>query len=208
MLQTQTIEPGTLSILEKLMKLSSLQDFCLVGGTALALKYGHRISVDLDLFCNQEFNKDLIILELTETFGDQFVYESSRPQWAIFCYIQNVKVDLIHYKHQQIEPTEIFDNYRLYSNPDLIAMKINAVLGRGKKKDFWDIAELLQDYSIAYCIEVHSKKYPSQQLLISIPNALTYFVDADESEEPISLKGQTWASVKKIIQQKVSDYLK
>jgi len=45
-------------------------------------------------------------------------------------------------------------------------------------------------------------------LLIFIPHAITYFTDADESEEPVSLHGQTWDSVKKFISQKVSDYLK
>ncbi len=208
MLQAQAIEPGTLSILEKLMGLSSLQDFYLVGGTALALKYGHRLSVDLDLFGNKDFNKEFIISQLTQTFGEQFMYENTRAQWAIFCYIQNVKVDIIHYKHDQIAKVEVLDNLRLYNSLDLMAMKVNAILGRGKKKDFWDMAELLQHYTIDDCIEAHSKKYPSQQILISIPNALTYFVDADESEEPMSLKGQTWASVKKAIQQKVKEYLK
>ena len=208
MLQTKTIEPGTLSVLEKLMLLPSLKNFYLVGGTALSLKYGHRISVDLDLFCNTDFNRQTIVDELTETFGSNFVFENTNPQWAIFCYINQVKVDLVKYKHPQISEGEISGKLRLYGNPDLIAMKINAILGRGKKKDFWDMAELLKHYSLADCIEAHAKKYPSQQLLISVPQALTYFSDADESEEPISLKGQTWASVKKSIQQKVSDYLK
>ena len=113
---------------------------------------------------------------------------------------------MVHYKHPQIASEEILSKIRLYNDLDLIAMKINAILGRGKKKDFWDIAELLQHYTIAECIEAHSKKYPSQQILISIPNALTYFADADESEDPISLKGQTWLSIKKAIQQKVNDY--
>ena len=208
MLQTQTIEPGTLSLLKQLMELPSLQDFCLVGGTALALKYGHRISVDLDLFCNKEFNKEQILTELLQTFGGHLMYENTRAAWAIFCYINNIKVDLIHYKHQQIAPTETIDGLRLYDTLDLMSMKVNAILGRGKKKDFWDMAELLQHYSVNECIEAHSKKYPNQQILISIPNALTYFTDADESEEPVSLKGQTWASVKKILQKKVNDYLR
>ena len=51
------------------------------------------------------------------------------------------------------------------------------------------------------------QKYPSQQLLISIPQAITYFDDAEESEEPVSLKNQTWNSVKKSIQKSVSEYL-
>lgn len=45
-------------------------------------------------------------------------------------------------------------------------------------------------------------------LLISIPQALTYFADAEESEAPVSLKGQTWEGVKRFIQQHVNEYLK
>ncbi|MBZ4119955.1 hypothetical protein JYG52_24000, partial [Escherichia fergusonii] len=80
---------------------------------------------------------------------------------------------------------------------DIIAMKINAILGRSMKKDFWDVYELLKHYTIDQFISFHSKKFPSQQLMISIPQALVYFEDAEESEEPISLKGQTWEGVKK-----------
>ena len=36
----------------------------------------------------------------------------------------------------------------MYNTEDIIAMKINTILGRGKKKDFWDVAELLQHYSV------------------------------------------------------------
>jgi hypothetical protein len=45
-------------------------------------------------------------------------------------------------------------------------------------------------------------------LAISIPNAITYFVDADESETPVSFKKQTWVGVKKAISKLVSDYLR
>lgn len=45
-------------------------------------------------------------------------------------------------------------------------------------------------------------------LAISIPHTLLYFADADDSEAPVSLKGQTWESVKESIRQKVSDYLR
>jgi hypothetical protein len=56
-------------------------------------------------------------------------------------------------------------------------------------------------------IELHKQKYPSQMLLISTPQALTYFDDANESEDPISLKGQTWEEVKRIISKAVREYL-
>jgi len=44
--------------------------------------------------------------------------------------------------------------------------------------------------------------------LITIPNAITYFADAEESEDPISLKNQNWEGVKEFISSKVSEYLK
>ena len=208
MLQTSTIEPGTFSLLKKLMELPCLKNFYLVGGTALALKYGHRLSVDIDLFGGEDFEKQTIITALTEVFGERFIDSRSRAQWAIFCYIDDVKVDIINYKHPCIREPEVFDNIRVYNDLDILAMKVNAILGRGKKKDFWDLAELFKYYTVTECIEAYDKKFPTQQLLISIPNALTYFADAEESEEPVSLQGQTWPAVKKSIQQKVNEYLK
>ena len=96
----------------------------------------------------------------------------------------------------------------MYGDRDIIAMKVFAILKRAQKKDFWDVAELLQHYPVKEFIHSYDEKYPNHQLLISIPQALVYFEDADESDDPMSLKGQTWPSVKKQIQQKVKAYLK
>jgi hypothetical protein len=87
-------------------------------------------------------------------------------------------------------------------------MKVQAILGRGKKKYFWDIAELLKQYPVADFVRFHKEKYSSQNLLITVPQAITYFGDAEESENPVSLKGQTWKSVQKAIREKVREYLK
>ena len=86
-------------------------------------------------------------------------------------------------------------------------MKIQAILGRAKKKDFWDLHELLQHYSLEKIMDWHKHKYPNQMLAISIPHAITYFSDADETEAPVSFKNQTWTDVKKGIQKAVRDYL-
>ena len=95
----------------------------------------------------------------------------------------------------------------LYSKEDIGAMKIQAILGRGRKKDFRDLYELLKHYPLEQLIKWHKQKYPTQMLAISIPNAITYFADADETEAPVSFKNQTWETVKKGIQQAVRDYL-
>ena len=50
MLSFQTVLPDTLELLKVLMQQPLLNDMRLVGGTSLALQYGHRRSVDLDFF--------------------------------------------------------------------------------------------------------------------------------------------------------------
>lgn len=50
MLSFQTIEPDTLELLKALMAEPSFNGMRLVGGTSLALQYGHRQSVDIDMF--------------------------------------------------------------------------------------------------------------------------------------------------------------
>jgi len=190
------------------MAIQSLKQFSLVGGTAMSLRYGHRSSVDLDLFLHEKFDFKSIENELKNVFGSAFNFESGHKNIGIFCYIQKIKVDIVYFPHQPIEAIEEVDNIRMYSDADISAMKIQAILGRAKKKDFWDLHELLRHYTLQQLMDWHKQKYPSQMLAISIPNAITYFVEAEESETPVSFKNQSWDQIKKDISKKVSDYLR
>lgn len=207
MLFTSTVEPGTFSLLKDLMRLKELEEFVLVGGTALSLKFGHRKSEDIDLFCRQKLSIDSLNLVLKSEYGNGFINENPNIKFAIFCYINSVKTDLVHYPHLLLKPIETVENIRMYSTEDIAAMKINAILGRGVKKDFFDIVELLKHFSMKEIIQFHKQKFPNNSILISIPSALTYFEDAENSPDPISLNGQTWEQVKKTLQKAVRDYL-
>ncbi len=100
------------------------------------------------------------------------------------------------------------EGMRFYGDADIGAKKIQAILGRGVKKDFRGLHELLIHHGLQWLMARHREKYPSQMLALSIPQAISYFADADESEDPVSLKGQTWESIKPSISRTVSDYLK
>ncbi len=208
MLRLETVEPFAFSILEQLLGIPELQDFSLVGGTALSLLYGHRISVDLDLFSNKPFENPAIINALEKKFKSSFVNRSTNPRFGIFGFIDDIKIDIIRHPHPLIRPEQTIEGIRFFSTEDIIAMKVQAILGRGKKKDFWDIAELLNHFSVSDFINFHKEKYTTQNLLITVPQAITFFADAEESEDPISLKKQTWEKVKKTIAKKVDVYLK
>ena len=70
------------------------------------------------------------------------------------------------------------------------------------------MAELLQHFTIAGFFKFYKEKFAAQNLLITVPRAPTYFADADESEDSISLKKQAWPDIQKIIKTKGREYLK
>lgn len=117
-------------------------------------------------------------------------------------------MDLVrHHYHQLIDEIKIEDGIRIFGDKDIIAMKISAILRRAVKKDFWDVSELLDYYTLEEFITFYETKYPTEQLLISIPRALTYFDDAENSPNPECLRGLTWEDVKNKIRSAVRDYL-
>jgi predicted nucleotidyltransferase component of viral defense system len=199
MQQIETVEPNAFSVLTQLMEIPELKDFSLVGGTALSLLYGHRKSVDLDLFSEKPFENSGIIDALKKKFHEKFIMEEKAPRFGVFGYIDNIKVDIIRHPHPLIRPLQKVDNIRFFSTEDIIAMKVQAILGGGKKKDFWDIAELLNHYTIGDFITFHKEKYSTHNLLIRVPQAITYFADAEESEDPISLKSRTGKRFKPLL---------
>lgn len=207
MLHTETVEPNTLSLLKELLEIPALMNFSLVGGTALSLLYGHRKSIDLDLFSNNPFENQEIVDSLKNHFKNSFDNRSTNPNFGIFCFVNDIKVDLIRHPHPLIRPINNVEGFRMFSIEDIIAMKVQAALGRGTKKDFWDIAELLNHFPVADFVKFHKEKYATQNLLITVPQAISYFADAEDSEEPVSLKNQTWEGVKESIKLKVREYL-
>ena len=207
MLHDETVLPGTFTLLKELSKLDSFQKFSLVGGTALSLRYGHRHSEDLDFFSNESFERQLIIEELIKIYSNQFIHQETGFKKSLFCSIKDVKVDVVYYPHPLIRPLINEDDIIFYSDEDIAAMKIQAILGRGKKKDFWDLALLLEKHGLGNIIDWHTEKFPNQMLLISIPQNITYFDDADLSQDPICLLGLTWEDIKNKIRSAVRDYL-
>lgn len=115
MLKYKTILPGTLELLKKLMAVSVLDNFYLVGGTALALHLGHRISVDLDLFTNSEFDTQQIIHELENNISINKIIGQAKNTLNLV--IDNVEVDILRHDYPLIEPISSIDNIRLLSEP-------------------------------------------------------------------------------------------
>ena len=155
MLQTQTVDRSTLGLLKDLMDMPELKQFALVGGTNLSLRLGHRLSIDLDLFTNEPFNTEGLARALTTQFPNTTI--ASRSETMLFAYINEVKIDMVLLPYPYIEPVEDYDGIRLVSLSDIVAMKMSAIARRGVKKDFWDVAELLDMYSLSEMIAFYKE---------------------------------------------------
>lgn len=193
------------------MKYDSLRQTFLVGGTALALQLGHRISVDIDLFSETDFDTNEILSELRQDLELQVIIQKEKNSLIINARKKNtnnefVKVDFVKYAYPLLKELKNEDGIRLLSVEDIIPMKLSAIANRGAKKDFFDIYELMKTYSLSDMFELFSKKYPDTAHF-HILKSLTYFDDAEEDFDPITLLDTDWEIVKQTIENKVNKFV-
>ena len=182
-----------------------LQQFALVGGTNLSLRFGHRLSIDLDLFTNEPFSPEVLFNTLNRQFPNSVL--ASQSDTMLFMYINDVKIDMVLLPYPYLKPLDVIENIRLVSVEDIVAMKLSAVARRGVKKDFWDIAELLDIYNIEEMLVFYKAKYSSHDIF-HLLRALVYFDDAEKQKDPDPLKKITWKQVKTKVEAAVRLYLK
>lgn len=199
MLQTQAVEPALLELLKKLMEIDLFSPYYLVGGTALALQLGHRKSIDIDLFGNHAID-ELSFTNAIHNLGSAHIVRKSNN---IIVYIINgIKVDFVNYTYDWIDDTQLIEGFRLASVKDIAAMKLNAIAGRGSRKDFYDLYELLNHFSLSSMLEFYLNKYPDGAKFMVL-KSLTYFDDADREQDPELLISATWNGVKNRISQEI-----
>lgn len=177
------------------MESDFFSDFILVGGTALALQIGHRNSIDLDFFGNKEIDEDKILSEL-EKYGN--VEKKAGSKNILVCSVNNIKVDFVNHKYPFLDKTMIVENIRMASPKDISAMKLNAIEGRGTKKDFIDLFFLLEKFSLNQMIEFYNQKYINHTDFMML-KSLTYFTDADLFPQPKMFVDFDWENCKEKI---------
>jgi len=204
MLHLEAIDTGALDLLKKIMTDPSFREFFLVGGTGLALQTGHRISDDLDLFSTTPF-EPAQLLSLLMQIGE--VKVTGEAKNTLNCFVAGIKVDFIGYLYPLISELITDDQIRIAGIPDIAAMKLSAIAQRGSRKDFFDLAELLQHYSLSELMDFFRLKFPSIDTF-HILRSLTYFEDAENEKDPRLLKKITWPQVKTRVTDAVTKFAK
>lgn len=178
------IAPETFRLTQQLQALPELESFHLVGGTSLALQLGHRNSIDIGLFSQNNFDDKILMDFLKINFEFKEVY--NRPN-TIIGFENGVKVDFITHNYPYILPPITEEGITYLSKEDIAAMKLQVIYHSGKRlKDFIDIYFLLEHFSIKEMLNFFCIKYPLTNPLIPL-KALNYFDDIDENIDPPKL---------------------
>lgn len=201
MLHKETVSTEMWELLQKLMKDEMLKDFTLVGGTALALKLGHRLSIDIDLFTTKDYNSKALINYLQNEYKatNDIIFENT-----IMTYIENIKVDLLAHKYPIIAMDNISENIRMISNDDIGAMKLHAIFQSGARlKDFVDMYFLLEENPLKSYLDSYQLKYNGNSNLVA--RSLIYF-DGIRNQYDISMiqgKENNWKTMQERLQKAV-----
>jgi hypothetical protein len=202
MLHFRTVEPKTLELLKEIQKIPEFKDLRLVGGTGLSLQYGHRKSVDIDLFGKTSIDTDELAF-LLEKIGK--VEKLSLSKTINIFTVDNIKVDIVNYPYKWLDNPLIADNIKIASDVDIAAMKLSAITNRGTKKDFVDLFYLLKVFSIKDMLRFYSKKYNDGNVFLVL-KSLVYFDEAEPEPMPYMFEQFSWQDIKDKIRFVVTKY--
>lgn len=192
----------------KKLKFLGKRGFYLAGGTALALRIGHRTSLDFDFYTKKKFDSLKLQRLLEKKFKEVILLAKAAD--TLIVRIDNVAVSFFQYPYSLLfPPTKYGQMPPLASKEDIAAMKVIAVSDRGTKRDFIDIYFLLQENSLQQLFGFVKKKYPNFNIYVGL-RGLTYFVDAEEKQHRklYLFRFVSWPEIKKFLIGEVKKYRK
>jgi hypothetical protein len=186
----------------------------LAGGTAVALRLGHRRSVDLDFFTRKKLDAAGLandIRKIAKTARLGYELEEGNKKGSFGARVGRVSVSVLHGYSQTDEP-EVVDSCPIATIDDLATMKVFAIGGRSEKKDFVDLHEIVMAdlFSIDEVLRLFEKKFRRRltpERLRHFRLSLTDFSLAEPTIMPKMLKtrGRSWPVIKRHLKQWAAD---
>jgi len=197
----ETITAGTGRTLRVLRDRSAVGTAYLADGTGLALRFGHRLSVDLDFFSPELFDEEALLLHLQGL--PEFSLVAKAPN-TIHAVTQGTKVSFLGYPYPELFRAEPFESVPVADPRDIACMKLSAIASRGTKRDFIDFYVASERFGLANILRWFAEKYAatnySQPHLLK---SLTFFADAEKDPLPQMLVPLVWEDVKRFFRREV-----
>lgn len=194
----EVLPPATAKTWSVIKDIPVIDQFYLAGGTGLALRFGHRISKDLDFFTAATFNIDHMIQKLGSLGNFQLELKAEQTVVGI---LNETKLSFLGYPYPLLDPVFKMRGVQIAAISDIACMKIDAISSRGTKRDFIDLFFIVQDITLNRMLDLFEKKYATIKYnLMHVKKSLVYFGDADPDPMPDMLKPIEWDKVKSFFQ--------
>ena len=173
-----------------------INQFYLAGGTALALQYRHRESVDFDFFSDKDFNNQELSEHLKK-IGETEIFSEEKN--TLHTLVNGIQISFLGYKYKLLSPLEVEGNIKIADQLDIACMKLSAIVSRGTKKDFVDLYYLLEHFTLEELFKNYHKKYNLKDHQYILLKSLVYFSDAEEDPMPLVKENISWQTIKEKI---------
>lgn len=200
-LHPETLAVPTKKVFNRLAAQPWISAFYLAGGTALALRLGHRISVDLDFFSEAPFDEGRLMGDLS-SLGTLEILQKSRQ--SLTGVLDGVKFSFLGYPYPILKRGESWNSITIASVEDIACMKLDALSSRGTKRDFVDVYFITQQMPLPGLLRLFERKYAALRYnLLHIKKSLVYFADAENDPMPDLVVPVSWEKIKAFFEQEV-----
>ena len=191
--------PEIRPLLETIAPFPFSRRFYLGGGTALALRLGHRMSHDLDFFSETDRVGDAtraeILSHLRRAFADVLLMTDAPGDLAVS--VSDRRVGFYSYGYRMLERGDDLLNIQVAGLLDIAAMKLDAIAGRGARRDFYDLDFLAKRIPREELFARAQVKYPHMRdFAMTVMPYLNDFRNAERDRPVETLRTVTWEEVK------------
>ncbi len=192
-----TVTPAMRQIMTAFSKTRLAKEFYLAGGTALALQMGHRLSVDLDYFSKTQSDIPALTEPLRRALKD-FAPVLSDSSWGNLMFLAGgVRVGFYGYGYDLVRPWMQTEAGGLASVEDIALMKMDALLARASRKDFYDLYFICRRISLRELFDMAPQKYPGvRDFEAQVVKHMVYFDRAEQETPPQMIEQVSWDTVK------------
>ena len=198
----EVISDAREAALRSLRDAKVLDRFYLAGGTGIALRFGHRLSQDLNFFAPNLFDESSLLRQVDRLVGFSLVAKEPHTLHAV---IQETKLSFLGYPYPMLFPSAQFLQVAVADSRDIACMKISAIVSRGMKRDFMDLYASAQQFGLGTLLQFFERKYAQTRYnRLHILKSLTFFEDADKDPMPHMLIPIDWEQVKEFFVRQTS----
>ena len=204
------IDENRYKLLKDIVETVSIPKYYMIGGTALSIQLGLRESYDFDFCVPNNFNNEILLQEL-QSLGDMEVKQNQKGTCDVI--LNDIQVSFFYYPNAVINEfvsVEEIPLLKMASILDIAVMKIVAIGGRGAKKDFFDLYNIIN----RECITIDElvigliQKCGNNINYANTIMGLSYFEDAEQEILPKTFVEYDWKEIKKFFIRFQADFQK